>query len=231
MDALLLHGAGAGGWEWGIWGAVLEARGIRVATPDLVPAAGGLAATSLQDYRRQAIAALAALPAPRIAVGASLGGLLALDAAAAVGCAALVLVNPLPPLPEATALPPRTWPDGIVPWRRDARFASTVRAMPDADAGSRLLAFRHWRDESSRVLVKAHAGIRIEAPPCPLLVIASSADEAVPAALSAALAARLGGSLLRVDGGHLSPVLGAQAVCCATAAVEWLNGLSGFTGD
>ena len=56
-----------------------------------------VAATRLQDYQAQVRAALAALPRPRVLVGASLGGLLALDAAE--GADAVVLVNPLPPVP------------------------------------------------------------------------------------------------------------------------------------
>ena len=78
---LLVHGAGGGGWEWNVWRGVLEAAGFQVAAPDLVPLRGDVAATRLQDYQAQVRAALAALPRPRVLVGASLGGLLALDAA------------------------------------------------------------------------------------------------------------------------------------------------------
>ena len=75
---LLVHGAGGGGWEWNVWRGVWEAAGFRVAAPDLVPVRGDVAATRLQDYQAQVSAALAALPRPRVLVGASLGGLLAL---------------------------------------------------------------------------------------------------------------------------------------------------------
>ena len=79
--ALFVHGAGGGGWEWNVWRGVFEAAGFHVEAPDLMPARSDVTATRLQDYQAQVRAALAALPRPRVLVGASLGGLLALNAA------------------------------------------------------------------------------------------------------------------------------------------------------
>ena len=92
------------------------------------------------------------MPRPRVLVGASLGGLLVLDAAD--GADAVVLVNPLPPVPWHVDMPARDWPD-VVPWRRAARLSGTREAMPDADDATALFAFRHWRDESGTVLREA----------------------------------------------------------------------------
>lgn len=231
MQALLLHGAGGGGWEWNLWRGVLVARGILALAPDLQPTTAGLAATRLDDYRRQARDAFAALSPPRIAIGASLGGLLALDLAGQAGCAAAILVNPLPPSPEAAQLRRREIDPGIVPWRRDARLEGTRRHLRDADAAAAIHAFRRWRDESAAVLAEAAAGITLASPACPLLLMATDADEDVPAATSAALAGRLGASLVRLPGDHLSPLLGRVAVRAATAAVEWLNASVGFRTD
>ena len=66
---------------------------------------GDVAATHIEDYQAQVRAALAALPRPRVLVGASLGGLLAAMNAGAAD--ALVLVNPMPPrgLPDAPRRP------------------------------------------------------------------------------------------------------------------------------
>ena len=66
--ALLIHGAGAGGWEWNLWREVFAARGIDSRAPDLQPSPAGLEATTLEDYRGQTRAALAALPHPRAVV-------------------------------------------------------------------------------------------------------------------------------------------------------------------
>ncbi len=200
---------------------MFEASGIRVATPDLFPADTGLAATTLADYRQQVLAALDELPRPRALVGASLGGLLAMLCADRAD--ALVLVNPLPPLPWAASMPQRDWPP-VVPWRRDARLASTRRALPDADDATALYAFRHWRDESGRVLHEAQAGVDVLPPTCPVLCIASSEDEDVPPALTLALAAAWGAELLRADSpSHVGPLLGRGAAALAAQAASWLS--------
>lgn len=166
-SALLIHGAGGGGWEWNLWRGVFQAWGIHVCAPDLQPSAAGLAATRFGDYETQMRRALSVLPAPRAVVGASLGALLATRIADIAD--ALVLVNPLPPTPWHRELPPRDWPV-IVPWRNNARLESTRRSMPDSDEATALYAFRHWRDESGAVLREAYAGLEAEAPRCPLLL-------------------------------------------------------------
>lgn len=221
QTALLVHGAGGGGWEWNVWRGVLAAQGIDVATPDLSPSIDGLAATTFADHAAQVRAGIEAMPRPRALVGASLGGLLAMACADATD--ALVLVNPLPPLPWASQLPAREWPD-VVPWRRDARLASARRSMPDGDAATALFAFRHWRDESGAVLRAAQAGIAVKRPPCPVLCIVSEQDDDVPPALTVALAADWHGNLLRAPSpSHVGPLLGRGAAAAAAQAAAWLS--------
>jgi len=221
VSALLVHGAGGGGWEWNVWRGVFAAHGFDVHAPDLQPSPQGLAATTFEDYRVQVRDALEALPRPRALVGASLGGLLAVANAASAD--ALVLVNPIPPSPWHRMLPQREWPD-VVPWQRDARLASTRRALPDADDASTLFAFRHWRDESGAVLRAAHAGITVEQPSCPLLCIGSVQDEDVPPATIVAFADAWGATLLRVAStSHVGPLLGRDAAAVATQVVAWLS--------
>lgn len=231
MDVLMLHGAGGGAWEWTVWRRVFEAAGHRVHAPDLMPDAGGLAATGLDHYRAQALQAAQHLAAPYAAIGASLGGLLALDVASSTRCAALVMANPLPPQPEARRLPPRAPYPRIIPWGSGASLPGTRRALPDADDAACVFAFRRWRNESGRVLNEARAGVSIAPPRCPILVLASDSDDDVPAAVSAALASRLSATLLRVPGSHVGPVLGRAAAGCARMAVDWLNSRVEFTGD
>jgi pimeloyl-ACP methyl ester carboxylesterase len=221
-DAVLVHGAGGGGWEWDIWRRVLQARGIACACMDLEPVAAGLSATTFDDYRTQVQIALDALPRPRVLIGASLGGLLAASCAASAD--ALVLVNPLPPEPWSAQLPQREWPD-VVPWRRDARLASTRRALADADDATALFAFRRWRDESGVVLRQAQSGVAVAVPQCPVLVIASELDEDVPAEVTATVAEAWGASLLRMPGStHVGPLLGRDAASVAAQVVDWLKG-------
>lgn len=219
--ALLIHGAGGGGWEWNLWRDVMTAQGLQIDAPDLQPAPAGLRATTFDDYLTQVRDALHALPRPRALVGASLGGLLA--AVAADAADALVLVNPLPPVPLHEGLPQRTWSD-LVRWHGDARLASTRRAMPGADDAAALYAFRRWRDESGAVLRAAQTGIAIAKPRCPVLCIVSERDEDVPAATTLALAAAWQTDLIRLPSAtHIAPLLGHDAAAIARQAATWLS--------
>ena len=216
---MFVHGAGGGGWEWGIWARVFAAAGIAVAVPDLRPAAAGLAGTTLTDYSAQVSGWVEAVPAPRVLVGASLGGLLA--AMNSEHADALVLVNPIPPagLPLAPARPP------VVPWGRTACLAGTRRALPGADDAAALFAFRRWRDESGRVLNQARAGVGMAVPAVPVLLLVSEADRDVPAQASLALAQAWGATAWRVPGGHVDPLLGRDAPRLAQQALAWLTNL------
>lgn len=220
-SALLVHGAGGGGWEWNLWRDVFASSGMQVIAPDLQPVADGLPATRFDDYQRQVRTALEALPRPRAVVGASLGGLLAMRVAEAAD--ALVLANPLPSAPWHVDLPLRAWP-GIVPWRRDARLSSTRRALPESDDATALFAFRHWRDESGAVLRDAYAGLAVERPACPVLFMLSRQDEDIPAAIPRAMAAAWAADVLETpSGSHVGPLLGRHAASIAAQAVAWLN--------
>lgn len=219
---VFVHGAGGGGWEWRIWARVFAAEGHPVAAPDLRAVGAGLAATTFADYARQVRDWIAAARADagRVAVvGASLGGLLAAQAADLAD--ALVLVNPSPP----SGLPGKGEETAIRPWRRRASLAGTRRTLPDADPFTTLDAWRRWRDESGAVLAAARAGMAVPAPACPVLVITSTDDVDVPPVGSARLAADWGADLLRVRGSHVGPLLGRDAAAVAAQAVTWLNGI------
>lgn len=219
--ALFLHGAGTWGGQWAIWRRVFEAEGWAVDTPDLQPAAAGVANTHFDDYMAQAVAALAAAPVDAL-VGASLGGLVAMAAAGRIAPRALVLVNPLPPAPWATALPPFAVDGGVVPWHSQGRFAGTRRALPEAGFSDRQHAFRHWRDESATALREAYGGVTLPTPAIATLVITSEADDDIPPQVAADFAAGIGAGLLRVPGGHVAPVMGASAAATARAALAWI---------
>ena len=219
--ALLLHGAGGGGWEWNLWRDVLAASRIEAVTPDLQPAAGGLEITTFDDYLAQTRATLRVLPRPRALIGASLGGLLAM--ACADEADALVVVNPLPSQPWSASLPSKVWPD-VVRWRSDARLASTRRALPDVDDATVLFAFRHWRDESGAVLRAAQSGIDVAKPQCPLLCIVSAHDDDVPPELTRALAREWEAELLQAASpSHVGPLLGRGAPVLAAQVAGWLS--------
>jgi len=218
-----IHGAGGGGWEWGIWARALAVRGFAVMAPDLMPAAAGIEKTSFEDYRAQVLEWCAGAGQDIVLAGASLGGLLALAVAQEIKPAALVLVNPLPPAgvlarPLYEPRPP------LVPWARERSLASTRRAMPDADDAARLYALRRWRDESGLVLNAAREGIAVETPRCPVLLLASELDADVPAAVARALVVRLAADFRTVPGAsHVGPLLGRSAAETAAQAADWLD--------
>lgn len=220
---LFVHGAGGGGWEWNIWARVFAAEGFAVSAPDLLPMASGLSQTRLVDYSAQVRAAALALPSPRVLVGASLGGLLALMNADVAD--ALVLVNPLPPQPWHAQLPMRESCPAVIAWRSGASLVATRRSLFDADDAACLFAFRHWRDESGVVMDEALAGVAVPTPQCRMLLMASGRDEDVPQALSLAVARGLGADVIRLpEASHVGPLLSRSATSAASQAVAWLNG-------
>lgn len=215
---VFVHGAGGGGWEWDAWARVFAAEGWRVFAPDLQPAATGLAATRLADYRGQVSGWLARARREAgvvAAVGASLGGLLVLLEAA--DAEARVLVNPMPLAGRSAAPSP-----AVIPWGQRASLAGTRRAIPEADDAAALFAFRRWRDESGAVMDEASAGLVPPASEAPTLVMASRGDTDVPFDASAALATSLGAAFLPLPGSHVAPLLGRDAPATAAQAAAWL---------
>jgi len=221
--AVCVHGAGGGGWEWGIWARVLVVRGFGVIAPDLMPAAGGIAQTTFADYRSQVAAWCGGVGEGVVLIGASLGGLLALAVAHEVQPAALVLINPLPPA-GVVARPLHDASPAVVPWGRERSLASTRRAMPDADDAACLYALRRWRDESGAVLNEARDGLAVEIPRCPTLILSSELDADVPAVASRSLAVRLSADFRSIPrASHLGPLLGRDAADVAAQAADWLK--------
>lgn len=218
--AIFVHGAGGGGWEWAIWQRVFAARGWNVLAPDLIAGAGGIAQTQLEDYSTQVRAWCAATAAPRVLIGASLGGLLALMLAAPAQAAALVLVNPLPAAGFVQGIRPE-YPD-VIPWGRARSLAGTRAAMPDADDAACLHALRRWRDESGAVMRAAALGMSVAAPDCATLILASELDTDVPPATSRAMAERIGAEFRLLPGAsHVGPLLGRTAADTAASAFDW----------
>jgi pimeloyl-ACP methyl ester carboxylesterase len=217
---IFIHGAGGGAWEWTIWERVFAARGCRVFAPDLLPARGGLGATHIEDYAGQ-VAGWCVGAQPLLLVAASLGGLLALMAAPLAAPAAIVLVNPLPPVGITPRPTPREHGD-IVPWGTGRSLRGTRRSLPDADDAACLFAFRRWRDESGAVLRAASDGIAVETPKCPVLILASEHDDDVPSSSGRALADHLGAQFRLITGAsHVGPLLGRQAARIAEEAWQW----------
>jgi len=218
---VLLHGiAVTADLNWGGAFAAL-CRHFHVLAPDLRPAPAGIAATRIEDYVVQVRAWCENRSSPHLLIGASLGGLLALMIAHDVAPSALVLVNPLPPL-GVEPRPAGTDHADVVAWASTRSLTGTRRALADADDATCLWAFRRWRDESGAVLNAAAAGIAIEVPTCPALVLASERDDDVPLAANRAVATMLGADLRVLTGAsHVGPLLGRNAAAIAEDAWRW----------
>lgn len=219
---LFLHGAGGGAWEWNVWMRIFRAHGFHCHAPDLLPSANGLAKTSLEDYRQQVKEHLLTMDSPKVIIGASLGGLLALINAGHAD--ALVLINPMLPAPSHSQMPPRENYPAVIPWQTHASLAGTRRALFDSDEMTCLYAFRHWRNESGAVMNEAMQGVEVALPTGPILFLASEQDADVPFSLSQNLANSLDASFVTLaETSHVGPLLGKTAAQCALRAVAYLN--------
>lgn len=162
---VMVHGAFCGGWAFDAFRRPFEAEGYRVETPDLRGHGPGEPASaviglSMSDYARDIAARIAEAPAPPVLVGHSMGGLVAMMAAARAEVSALVLLAPSPPwgvmggtLEEAGSalalygLGP-FWAQAVEPDRFIAKLYSLDRMEPEA--GRRIA--RAMRPESGRAM-------------------------------------------------------------------------------
>ena len=219
---LFVHGAGGGGWEWNVWARIFKAHGFDVQAPDLLPSVNGLANTSLEDYQRQIQQHVLAINSPKIIIGASLGGLLALMNADHAD--AIVLINPMPPAPWDLHMAAQEHYPAVIPWQSRSSLRGTHRALFDCDAVTCLYAFRHWRDESGAAMNAAMAGVDIIRPNCPVLLMGSEHDKDVPFSVLKNLATSLNAAFINLpESSHVGPLLGKAASRCALDSVAFLN--------
>lgn len=218
-NLVLLHGAGGGAWEWRLWRRWFEAHGHASYCPDF-SAEASRADCTLDALLERVATELP--PSPRVLVGASFGGLLALLLAERFECAGLVLVNPA--LPEAAVS--STAGTDLKLWGRLARVGSTRAAMPDAHPLDVGLAFRSWRDFRLGLLREARLRVAGVVPAARCLLIASSEDADVPVALARRWAADQRAELIEVQGNHLGPLLGRGWLEAAEASRRWLRALA-----
>jgi pimeloyl-ACP methyl ester carboxylesterase len=221
--ALLVHGSGGGAWEWALWRPVLERAGWTVSALELQPVGAGLAETTVDDYVSQVTGSLAAHSVRAAVVGASMGGLLALAAAAREPVRALVLVNPVPPAGTPGWPRHRVRFPAVVAWGSRS-VAETLSGLPDADPAVAALAPERWRDESGQVMHALYRGVAVEPPRVPTLVLVGGLDDEVPSGVGLALSRHLGADALRLSGvSHLGAVLGRRAPEAARLAAAWLE--------
>ena len=221
--AVMIHGAGGGGWEYRFWKPVFEKSGWKVIAPDLQPATGGLAKTTFTNYVNQVVGWVPKSHGKVVIIGASLGGILALKAADQIKPSAVIIVNGVPP----SAVPRKEnssqeIPD-IIRWAKGP-LKDTRDAMPDSDEKTILWAHPQWRDESGAVLRETRTGVSTTPPSCPVLVIIGRNDTDIPPADSRATAAWAKADIFEyANTSHVGPLLGRRASKIATDVTTWLK--------
>ena len=216
---VMIHGAGGGAWEYDLWQPIFTAAGYRVIANDLQPGPAGLGATTFADYLAQVISWL---PTGEqvILVGASMGGILALQVAQLITLDALILVNSVPP--AGVGAPPVSAPrPAIVRWA-NGPLAETSAALFDSDEATIQWAWPRWRDESGAVLNQIAAGIPTQPPACPTLVVLGERDTDIPDQTGLALAAWASADVVLYHGmSHVGPLLSRRAQEVAQMIGVW----------
>ncbi len=182
---ILIHGAANSASVWRFWQEALVARGWSSHALDLRGHGRSdpmsLADTGMADYAADVVAVVRMLRGTPILMGWSMGGLVAMMAAASCASAACVGLAP--------SIPVRV-PDGSVEIRSGVfgpeeygivhRDPDRQPMMPDLDDEERRVALASLTLESRRARDERRAGVVIESLARPLLVITGTADSQWP---------------------------------------------------
>lgn len=210
----MIHGAFCGPWSLEGLGQKFEEVGHAVVSPCLRFHDGGkppsaLGTTSLLDYVADLEEDIAALKAPPILVGHSMGGLLAQMLAARMDVAALVLLAPSAPwgvapttlfeigAAQALHLNPGYWAKVLEP-NRDVALAHSLDKLPRSmrddvferfvpESGRATFEILNWGLDMTRA-----SEVDTDAVDCPLLFLTGSDDRINPPTTVARIAALYG---------------------------------------
>jgi len=182
---VLVHGAANSALVWTFWQEELAACGWASHAIELRGHGSepfDLSRTTMRDYADDVRTAMAGLEAAPVVMGWSMGGLVAMMAAAqggAITCVALApstparAIDPLVPLREGEFGPEEYGITSTAPAHQ--------RAMPDLDIEERKIALASLWKESRLARDERKRGIVIAPLPCPLLIVTGGADAQWPA--------------------------------------------------
>ncbi len=226
---VLIHGAANSALVWTFWSEALTATGWPVHALNLRGHGDGspadLAVTRMADYALDVVAFVRSLgtPAP-VLVGWSMGGLVAMMAAADVSATACIGLAPSAPARAVDlARPLRRGIFGPEEYGITGRDPGTQPAMPDLDLDERRVALAALGPESRLARDERAAGVVVTRLLCPLLIVTGGADLQWPRARYADLP--FAADHLEVDGvSHWGLVLSRRALrTLLPAVVAWLE--------
>ena len=193
---VLVHGAANSAQVFALWqeelaelGAESHAIDLRGHGEDAEPI--DLSRVSMRDYADDVRQAMAEVDAPPVLVGWSMGGLVAMMAAADGGVLACVGLAPSTPAREPdSSMPLRHGIFGPEEYGITSSDRAAQPAMPDLDLDEREIALGSLCRESRYARDERAAGIVVPALDCPLLVVTGGADRQWPRARYDALPLR-----------------------------------------
>ena len=135
----------------------------------------------MRDYAADVAAALRGVGEGPVVVGWSMGGLVAMMAAAGGHASACVCLAPSAPARETDpSVPLRHGVFGPEEYGITSRDPADQPAMPDLDSEERTVALASLTDDSRLARDERRAGVAIASLPCPLLIVTGTADEQWP---------------------------------------------------
>ena len=184
-SVILVHGAASSARVWTFWQGELARRGWSSHALDLrghgARAPAELGTTRMADYADDVVAFARALREPPVLLGWSMGGLVALMAAAE--CRARACVGLAPSAPARTldsAVPLRAGTFGPEEYGIVDRDPEHQPAMADLDRDERVVALESLGLESRFARDERKAGVVIGNASCPVLIVTGTADRLWP---------------------------------------------------
>lgn len=181
---ILVHGAANSARVWSFWQEELARLGWSSHAVDLrghgASAAVDLGATRMADYADDVIAFARSLRHPPVLVGWSMGGLVAMMAAAA--CSARACVGLAPSTPARTfdaSVSLRSGVFGPEEYGIVDRDPDHQPAMADLDRAERVIALEALGSESRLARDERKAGVVVDVP-CPMLIVTGTTDTQWP---------------------------------------------------
>jgi pimeloyl-ACP methyl ester carboxylesterase len=225
---ILVHGAANSASIWTFWQRDLAARGWSSYAVDLRGHGRSdsldLSHTSMQDYADDVHMLVTQVARPPVLVGWSMGGLVAMMAAASGFAAACVGLAPSTPAQQInTAVALRFGEFGPEEYGITSRDPEHQPAMPDLDQEERLIALASLGQESRLARDERQRGIVIESLLCRLLIVTGTKDRQWPRERYDGL--WLAADYLGVEGAsHWGLVLNRRALATVIPAVlQWIE--------